>query len=176
MADLLAQIVARKREEVAARLGGRRVDADPTDHSLSDAIARPGTRFIMEVKRRSPSGHRATASVEQALAAYAGVADAISVLTDGPGFGGSLDDLRLARRRFDGPILAKDFIVDAAQGWGKSAIPAPGPSREFPPDRPPTESYEIFPRFHIAPFHFDHPVTGRPPQYPPGTSTTARAS
>lgn len=67
------------------------------------------------------------------------------------------------------------FIVDAAQGWGKSAIPAPGPSREFPPDRPPTESYEIFPRFHIAPFHFDHPVTGRPPQYPPGTSTTARA-
>lgn len=115
MADLLAQIVARKREEVAARLGGRRVDADPTDHSLSDAIARPGTRFIMEVKRRSPSGHRATASVEQALAAYAGVADAISVLTDGPGFGGSLDDLRLARRRFDGPILAKDFIVDAAQ-------------------------------------------------------------
>ena len=36
------------------------------------------------------------------------------------------------------------FIVDAAQGWGKSAIPAPGPSREFPPDRPPTETYEIF--------------------------------
>ena len=58
------------------------------------------------------------------------------------------------------------FIVDAEQGWAKDAQPAPGPSREFPPDRPPTESYEIYPRFHIAPLHFDHPVTGRAPQYP----------
>ena len=66
------------------------------------------------------------------------------------------------------------FIVDAEQGWGKDAQPAPGPSAEFPPDRPPSESYEIFPRFHIAPLHFDHPVTGRPPQYPEGTTVTAR--
>jgi len=58
------------------------------------------------------------------------------------------------------------FIVDAEQGWAKDAQPAPGPSRQFPPDRPPTESYEIYPRFHIAPLHFDHPVTGKPPQYP----------
>jgi hypothetical protein len=61
------------------------------------------------------------------------------------------------------------FIVDAEQGWAKDAQPAPGPSRTFPPDRPPTEIYEIFPRFHIAPLHFAHPVTGRPPQYPEGT-------
>ena len=61
------------------------------------------------------------------------------------------------------------FIVDAEKGWAKDAQPAPGPSREFPPDRPPTETYEIYPRFHIAPLHFDHPVTGRPPQYPDGT-------
>lgn len=66
------------------------------------------------------------------------------------------------------------FIVDAEQGWAKDAQPAPGPSREFPPDRPPTESYEIYPRFHIAPLHFDHPVTGRPPQYPMGTYTAPR--
>jgi len=58
------------------------------------------------------------------------------------------------------------FIVDAEQGWAKDAQSAPGPSREFPPDRPPTETYEIYPKFHIAPLHFDHPVTGRPPQYP----------
>jgi len=58
------------------------------------------------------------------------------------------------------------FIVDAEQGWAKDAQPAPGPSREFPPDRPPTETYEIYPRFHIAPLHFEHPVTGRAPQYP----------
>jgi hypothetical protein len=66
------------------------------------------------------------------------------------------------------------FIVDAEKGWAKDAQPAPGPGRAFPPDRPPTESYEIYPRFHIAPFHFDHPVTGRPPQYPDGTRARAR--
>jgi len=60
------------------------------------------------------------------------------------------------------------FIVDAEKGWAADAQPAPGPSREFPPDRPPTETYEIFPRFQIPPLHFDHPVTGRPPQYPEG--------
>jgi hypothetical protein len=68
------------------------------------------------------------------------------------------------------------FIVDAEQGWAKDAQLAPGPSREFPPDRPPTESYEIYPKFHIAPLHFDHPVTGRPPQYPEGTKAIPRSS
>jgi hypothetical protein len=67
------------------------------------------------------------------------------------------------------------FIVDAEQGWAKDAQPAPGPSKEFPPDRPPTESYEIYPRFHITPLHFDHPVTGRPPQYPEGTKAAPRS-
>ncbi|HEX5107584.1 MAG TPA: nuclear transport factor 2 family protein [Vicinamibacterales bacterium] len=66
------------------------------------------------------------------------------------------------------------FIVDAELGWGKDAQPAPRPSRTFPPDRPPTESYEIYPSFHIAPLHFDHPVTGRPPQYPEGTKAAVR--
>ncbi len=65
------------------------------------------------------------------------------------------------------------FIVDAEKGWAKDAQPAPGPSREFPPDRPPSETYEIYPRFHIAPFHFDHPVTGVPPQYPDGTKAAS---
>ena len=37
------------------------------------------------------------------------------MLTDGPFFGGSLDDLAAVRRVFDGPILAKDFIVDPRQ-------------------------------------------------------------
>jgi hypothetical protein len=66
------------------------------------------------------------------------------------------------------------FIVDTEKGWAKDAQPAPGPSRDFPPDRPPTETYEIYPRFHIAPLHFDHPVTGRPPQYPEGVKATVR--
>lgn len=115
MADVLDRIVARKHGEVAGRLGGCFTDAEPTKRSLRAVLVRPGARFIMEVKRASPSGHRSDVTVEQAVAAYAPVADAISVLTDGADFGGSLDDLRSAREKFDGPILAKDFIVDAAQ-------------------------------------------------------------
>ena len=65
------------------------------------------------------------------------------------------------------------FIVDAEKGWAKDAQPPPRPSPEFPPDRPSTETYEIYPRFHIAPLHFNHPVTGRPPQYPEGMNASS---
>jgi hypothetical protein len=65
------------------------------------------------------------------------------------------------------------FIVDAEKGWAKDAQPAPDPSREFPPDRSSTVKYEIYPHFYIAPLHFDHPVTGRPPQYPEGVKATS---
>lgn len=66
------------------------------------------------------------------------------------------------------------MIVYAAAGWAKSAKPAPGPSKEFPPDRPPSASYEIYPKFSVAPFHFNNPVTGKAPQYPEGVASTAR--
>jgi SnoaL-like domain len=66
------------------------------------------------------------------------------------------------------------MIVDASAGWAKSAKAAPGPSKEFPPDRPPTASYEIYPKFAVAPFHFDNPVTGKPPQYPEGVLSVMR--
>jgi indole-3-glycerol phosphate synthase/phosphoribosylanthranilate isomerase len=115
---ILAQIVARKRVDVAARLGGFGLDsAEPTRRSLKAALARPGARFIMEVKRGSPSGGaiRPEADAAALARAYRGAADAISVLTDAPYFGGSLEDLRAVRREFLGPILAKDFIVDPRQ-------------------------------------------------------------
>jgi len=115
MTDVLARIVERKRQEVVSRLGGWPVEAAPATRSLRAALARPGARFIMEVKRKSPSGHQGRFSLEEAVAAYAPVADAISVLTDAPDFGGSLDDLRRVRQLFDGPVLAKDFIVGASQ-------------------------------------------------------------
>lgn len=114
MADVLTRIVERKRVEVESRRG-HNLGASPTKRSLKAALAKPGARFIMEVKRKSPSGHRARHSLERAVAAYAPVADAISVLTDGADFGGSIDDLRSVRERFDGPILAKDFVVDPVQ-------------------------------------------------------------
>jgi indole-3-glycerol phosphate synthase/phosphoribosylanthranilate isomerase len=112
MADVLAEIVAHKRTEVAARLRG--FDSSgiaPTTRSLRAALSRPGARFIMEVKRASPSGHSSPHSVETAIAAYAGVADGVSVLTDERFFGGSFAALETVRARFDGPVLAKDFVV-----------------------------------------------------------------
>jgi indole-3-glycerol phosphate synthase/phosphoribosylanthranilate isomerase len=112
---VLAEIVRRKRSDVRDRLQGCTLYPQPTRRSLRDALARPGARFIMEVKRRSPSGHRSDVSVAEAVSAYAPVTDAISVLTDEPYFSGSLDDLRVARRLFAGPILAKDFVIDPRQ-------------------------------------------------------------
>lgn len=114
---VLAEIVARKRVDVAARLAGFDGEAEPTRRSLKTALARPGARFIMEVKRGSPSvgAIRPGADAGALARAYRGAADAISVLTDSPYFGGSLDDLRAVRREFHGPILAKDFIVDPRQ-------------------------------------------------------------
>ena len=121
MADVLGEIIARKRSDVAARFAGvgladLRARAAPTALSLRAALARPGARFVMEVKKVSPSaGALASADAATQARAYAGAADAVSVLTDTPFFGGSLDDLRAVRAVFDGPVLAKDFVVDPRQ-------------------------------------------------------------
>src|SRR5688572_26463668 len=119
---MLGEIVARKRMDVAARLDGvsladLRARARPTRRRLGDALVRPGARFVMEVKRASPSGGSLRADVDPAAQAraYSGAADAVSVLTDEPYFGGSLADLARVREAYDGPILAKDFIVDLRQ-------------------------------------------------------------
>jgi indole-3-glycerol phosphate synthase/phosphoribosylanthranilate isomerase len=48
-AGILAEIVARKRVDVASRLDGFVAEAvEPTRRSLKAALARPGARFIME--------------------------------------------------------------------------------------------------------------------------------
>jgi indole-3-glycerol phosphate synthase/phosphoribosylanthranilate isomerase len=119
---VLGEIVARKRRDVAERLAGTKIDALRSQaprgpRSLRAALARPGARFIMEVKKASPSegAFRAGADPAAMALAYKGAADAVSVLTDTPYFGGSLEDLRAVRAVFDGPILAKDFVVDPRQ-------------------------------------------------------------
>ncbi len=118
---ILGAIVARKRQEVAARFSGvaiadLRARAGPSRLSLRAALGKPGARFIMEVKKASPSnGAIRSVHAGAQAAAYAGAASAISVLTDAPAFGGSLDDIAAVRRAFNGPILAKDFVVDPRQ-------------------------------------------------------------
>ncbi|MDN5727384.1 MAG: indole-3-glycerol phosphate synthase TrpC [Propionibacteriales bacterium] len=78
----------------------------------------PGVSVIAEVKRSSPSrGALADITDPASLAtAYAaGGASAISVLTEGRRFGGSLADLVAVRKAVDVPVLCKDFIVTAYQ-------------------------------------------------------------
>ena len=123
MADgVLGEIVAAKRAELAARFDGVSLDAlraraKPAGRSLARVMAEPGARFILEIKKASPSQGpiRAGGDPRQLASGYAGVADALSVLTDARFFGGSIGDLRAARGAFDGPILAKDFFIDPRQ-------------------------------------------------------------
>ena len=73
---------------------------------------------IAEVKRSSPSkGALAKISdpAELALRYQAGGATAVSVLTEGRKFGGSLVDLDAVRSAINIPILRKDFMVDDYQ-------------------------------------------------------------
>ncbi|HEY2631200.1 MAG TPA: indole-3-glycerol phosphate synthase TrpC [Solirubrobacteraceae bacterium] len=82
------------------------------------ALARPGIGVIAEFKRRSPSAGalRDVPNLEEIVTAYArGGASALSVLTEGPNFEGSLDDLELARASCDLPVLRKDFLLDPYQ-------------------------------------------------------------
>jgi indole-3-glycerol phosphate synthase len=89
--------------------GGRR---------FHDALQAEGVGVIAEFKRRSPSAGplREAPDLAEMLSAYErGGAVAVSVLTEGPNFGGSLEDLRAARAVCALPLLRKDFILDPYQ-------------------------------------------------------------
>ena len=109
---------ARRRELPQADLESR-LSARGEDRPFSEALVRPGLSVIAEFKRRSPSAGQIAAEgaevSEQVKAYERGGAAAISILTDEPHFGGSLEDLRVARASVDLPILRKDFIIDAYQ-------------------------------------------------------------
>lgn len=74
--------------------------------------------LVAEVKRWSPSAGTISEELDPVAhaAAYAQAgASAVSVLTDGPFFGGSLDDLGEVVRAVGIPALRKDFILDEVQ-------------------------------------------------------------
>ncbi len=87
--------------------------------ALASFRANPGAvSIISEVKRSSPSkGQLARIPDPAALASMyeAGGATAVSVLTEGRRFGGSLEDLDRVRPAVDIPVLRKDFVVTPYQ-------------------------------------------------------------
>ena len=120
--NALDPILAATREAVARRraavpLAELSPRATPV-RAFREALSRPGLAVIAEHKRRSPSAGaiREDLTLELVVTSYErGGAAALSVLTEGPNFGGSLDDLRAASRASALPILRKDFIVDPYQ-------------------------------------------------------------
>lgn len=135
--DILAKIVATKRQEVAeARRRISRADlfarseAKRPPLSLIAALTAKPFAIIAEMKRSSPSGGqlRPDLSPSDLASSYEQQgAAALSVLTDSHYFGGSLEDLRQARAAVRIPVLRKDFIVDEyqlveARAFGADAV------------------------------------------------------
>jgi len=117
--NFLGEIVRKKGDE--ARL--RRSFTEPEyplfkkRRSLEGALGEKGLSYVFEVKKASPSGGLLSkADVAETAKRYQALgADAVSVLTDGEYFGGSLTDLVRVKQVVDLPVLRKDFIVNKDQ-------------------------------------------------------------
>ena len=133
MSDILNQIIAVKRTEIAAAqkrkpLAAVRADAESRVltrdfvGAMRSKIAAGQAAVIAEVKKASPStgvlrADFIPADIAQSYAEGDGKVSAacLSVLTDQQFFQGSVDFLKQARASCDLPVLRKDFIVDAYQ-------------------------------------------------------------
>lgn len=124
--DILSEIVANKRKEVKAnkelypvKLLENSTYYESKPVSLSKYLLREDkSGIIAEIKRKSPSKGMINShvSVERTSIGYmqAG-ASGLSVLTDSNYFGGSSEDLKVARSYNFCPILRKDFMIDEYQ-------------------------------------------------------------
>lgn len=142
MSDILQNIVAVKREEVAAArkkksLAAVREDAESRlltrdfEGALRAKIAAGQAAVIAEIKKASPSKgllreHFVPADIAQSYAEGDGRVSAacLSVLTDRQFFQGSADYLKQARASCDLPVLRKDFMVDLYQVYEARAMGA----------------------------------------------------
>jgi len=119
--DILARIVARKREAYArattvrAELERRALVASAGRRGFRAALLRRSPAIIAEIKKASPSKGILCANFDPVRLAKDyenGGAAALSVLTDQPFFQGSLEDLAAARQAGGLPVLRKDFTLD----------------------------------------------------------------
>src|SRR5579864_843404 len=129
MADVLAEICAKKREHVARRkaaqphsslaaLAAAAPPVRPFAAALERQVAQGRYGLIAEIKKASPSRGLIRADFDPAALArayQAGGASCLSVLTDAPYFQGSDDHLAAARAACSLPVLRKDFILDPYQ-------------------------------------------------------------
>ncbi|MGK0385614.1 MAG: indole-3-glycerol phosphate synthase [Patiriisocius sp.] len=133
---ILETITSYKQEEVSAKRTAFPIGVlkqselfNRTCFSLVKGVAE-GSGIIAEHKRRSPSKSVINENIllPEVVKGYAAAGvSAISVLTDTKFFGGSLEDLLLARARVNIPLLRKDFVVDPyqiyeAKAYGADAI------------------------------------------------------
>jgi indole-3-glycerol phosphate synthase len=136
MTDVLARIVADKKQEVQAlrracpidEIKARALAAVPPRNFFS-AVTRPKgeLRVIAEVKKASPSAGLIREDFDPVaiVQAYHGAgAAAISCLTDEKYFQGSLDYIAQIKRAVPLPVLRKDFIIDPYQVYEARAAGA----------------------------------------------------
>jgi indole-3-glycerol phosphate synthase len=138
MSDILEQIVAVKREEIAAArrkkpLEAMRADAESRvltrdfEGAMRAKIAAGRAAVIAEIKKASPSkgvlrAEFIAADIAQSYAEHG--AACLSVLTDRQFFQGSVDYLKQARASCDLPVLRKDFMIDPYQVYESRAMGA----------------------------------------------------
>lgn len=114
---IINEIIARKRQDLALLPN---VDGPllPSTQDFLAAITQPGLQVIAEVKEKSPSTGVLCQDYQPAVIAQKykqGGAQAISVLTDAPYFGGDMADMLKVKTAISLPILCKDFVIDERQ-------------------------------------------------------------
>lgn len=121
--DILSRIVEHKRDSLGA-LRARQAELERRAEArragrrdFRAALLGRTPALIAEIKKASPSRGLLAAAVNPAALARTyqrGGAAALSVLTDGDFFHGSLSDLETAREAVTLPVLRKDFTLEEA--------------------------------------------------------------